>query len=260
MIKQEHMRVVKQKPIAKAIYELTLEGELVREMNEPGQFIHIRTHEGVDPLLRRPISIASIDHHLHRCTIIYRKEGKGTSLLASKHEGENVDVLGPLGNGFPIEEISKHEVALIVGGGIGVPPLFELSKQLRKKEVEVIHILGFASAEQVFYEEQFHELGDTYIATADGSYGIQGFVTDVLEQQNFSFDYLYACGPTPMLSALDNKYRNKKKGYLSLEQRMGCGIGACFACVCHIAGDETGTKYKKVCSDGPVFPLGEVIL
>ncbi|NRG45315.1 dihydroorotate dehydrogenase electron transfer subunit [Bacillus sp. CRN 9] len=259
MIKQEMCEVISQQQIASHIYKLTLKGELVHGMNEPGQFVHLKVSQGMDPLLRRPISIAEIDHENSSFTMIYRADGKGTSMLAEKSEGDSIDVLGPLGSGFPLNAVKKGETALLVGGGIGVPPLYELSKQLVKKGVNVIHVLGFQAREMVFYEEEFSMLGETHIATADGSYGTHGFVTDVISHNGIEFDCLYTCGPTPMLKALEKAYQHKKV-YLSLEERMGCGIGACFACVCHTGDDPTGHSYKKVCSDGPVFKAGEVVL
>ena len=259
MIKQELCKVVSQVEIAPAIYELTLRGELVHYMDEPGQFVHIKVSNSIDPLLRRPISIAKIDKDKSEFTMIYRSEGRGTTLLAEKKAGEEVDVLGPLGHGFPVAETLPGEKALLVGGGIGVPPLYELSHQLVNKGVQVIHVLGFQTNEAVFYEREFAALGETYVATVDGSYGSKGFVTDVIAENNLSFDTLYSCGPTPMLKALESNFADKKV-FLSLEERMGCGIGACFACVCHTGDDKDGTSYKKVCSDGPVFRAGEVIL
>lgn len=259
MIQQENMRIVYHEQIAKDIFELTLEGEMVGAMQEPGQFVHIRMNPGLDPLLRRPISIASINKELNRFTIIYRAEGKGTKLLSMNMSGGKVDVLGPLGNGFPINEVEKNATALLVGGGIGVPPLYELSKRLNKQGINTIHVLGFETAEKVFYEEQFLELGATYVTTVDGTHGTEGFVTDVIDENKFNFDVLYACGPTPMLKALEDRFKDRK-AYLSLEQRMGCGIGACFACVCHVSDESNGKGYIKVCSDGPVFPIGKVVL
>ncbi|MFE8695247.1 dihydroorotate dehydrogenase electron transfer subunit [Cytobacillus sp. FJAT-53684] len=259
MIKKELCKIVSQRKIAEQIYELTLQGELVREMGEPGRFVHLKISDQFDPLLRRPISISDINKDKNQFTMIYRSEGKGTALLSKKRSGDFVDVLGPLGHGFPVAETSAGETALLVGGGIGVPPLYELSKQLVKQGVRVIHVLGFQSENVVFYDEAFSQLGETYVATVDGSYGTKGFVTDIIEDRKLEFDVLYTCGPTPMLKALENNYRDKKV-FLSLEERMGCGIGACFACVCHTGDDPTGYTYKKVCSDGPVFKAGEVVL
>jgi dihydroorotate dehydrogenase electron transfer subunit len=258
MIRQERMRVVKHKEIAHNIYEMTLIGQLVHDMKCPGQFVHIRVSDSYEPLLRRPISIASIDRGTLEFTIIYRAEGRGTTLLSLKKPGEEVDVLGPLGNGFPVQEAEVGETVILVGGGIGVPPLYELSKNLVEKGVTPIHVLGFQTADVVFYEEKFNQLGETHIVTVDGTLGQQGFVTNVLETISDEFSVYYACGPTAMLAALQ-KMIPEKKGFLSFEERMGCGLGACFACVCKTT-DQVDVDYVKVCSDGPVFPAGVVQL
>ena len=178
-------------------------------------------------------------------------------MLSELQPGMNVDILGPLGNGFPVKEVSIGDTALLVGGGIGVPPLYELSNQLVEIGVKVIHVLGFQTASAVFYEEEFLKNGETYVTTVDGSYGRKGFVTDIMKE--LQFDCIYTCGPTPMLRAIEQNYSHKKL-FLSLEERMGCGIGACFACVCKKKDDPTGVSYKKVCSDGPVFRSGEVLI
>ena len=259
MIKKEQCTVIKQQEIAADVFELTLQGEVVLEMQEPGQFVQLKVANAIDPLLRRPISISNIDKENCQFTMIYRKEAKGTSLLSQKKSGETVDVLGPLGHGFPVEATETGETALLIGGGIGVPPLYELSQQLVKKGVKVIHILGFQTENVVFYEQKFSELGPTYVATVDGSHGHRGFVTDVITSEGITFDTLYACGPKPMLKALETSFPNQKV-YLSLEERMGCGIGACFACVCHTGDNPDGHTYKKVCTDGPVFKAGEVVI
>jgi dihydroorotate dehydrogenase electron transfer subunit len=259
MIKQQHMKLVKQEEIAQDIFEMVLEGSLVDEMNEPGQFVNIKVAEGDTPLLRRPISICEVDREKKQFTMLYRAEGKGTTILSKRRVGEEVDILGPLGNGFPVEAAQVGDTALLVGGGIGVPPLYELSKKLVEKGVKVVHVLGFQTKDVVFYEEKFQQLGNTYIATVDGTHGTKGFVTNVIEEQGITFDVLYSCGPTPMLRALEQNYSHKQV-YISLEERMACGIGACFACVCHKQDDPNGHTYKKVCTDGPVFKAGEVVL
>nr|WP_309099304.1 dihydroorotate dehydrogenase electron transfer subunit [Fredinandcohnia onubensis] len=259
MMKKEQMKIVSHTQIAEDIFELTLAGELVQAIKDPGQFVHVKVSDGIDPLLRRPISIANIDQEKQECTLIYRKEGLGTRVLSEKNIDQSVDVLGPLGNGFPVDEVGVGETALLVGGGIGVPPLYELSKRLVAKGVKVIHVLGFQSKSAVFYEEKFSVLGETHIATVDGTVGTKGFVTDVISNNGITFDTLYSCGPTPMLKALEKAFPDRN-AYISLEERMGCGIGACFACVCHLQDDPEGYTYKKVCSDGPVFKVGEVVL
>lgn len=228
MIQKELCKVLSQKEIASDIYELTIEGELVTQITEPGQFVHIKVTNGLDPLLRRPISISSYDYEQKSLTMIYRKDGRGTSMLADLRPGMHVDILGPLGNGFPAEEVSKGETALLVGGGIGVPPLYELSNQLVAKGVKVIHVLGFQTASAVFYEEEFLKNGETYVATVDGSYGRKGFVTDVMKE--LQFDCIYTCGPTPMLRAIEQNYQDKKV-FLSLEERMKLRHW-CLFCLC----------------------------
>lgn len=256
MIRQERMRVVNHKEIAHNIFEMTLIGQLVLEMNAPGQFVHIRVSDSYEPLLRRPISIASINRETLEFTMIYRAEGRGTTLLSLKKPGEEVDVLGPLGNGFPMQEANKGDTVVLVGGGIGVPPLYELSKRLVEKGVRPIHVLGFQTADVVFYEEEFNQMGETHIVTVDGTRGHQGFVTNVLETISDKFTMYYSCGPTAMLTALQKMFPDMK-GFLSYEERMGCGLGACFACVCKTT-DQVEVDYVKVCSDGPVFPAGVV--
>ncbi|WP_332648030.1 dihydroorotate dehydrogenase electron transfer subunit [Lysinibacillus sp. 54212] len=257
MIRQERMTVVGQSKIAHNIFELTVQGELVQEMT-PGQFVHVRVADMFEPLLRRPISIANINKETNEFTMIYRAEGRGTEILSLKQVGDAIDILGPIGNGFPVDAVQKGGTALLVGGGIGVPPLYELSKQLNARGVRTIHVLGFQSENVCFYEEQFSHLGDTHYVTADGTKGTKGFVTNLLDEMQPEFDVFYSCGPLPMLKALEAQFPNKP-GYLSFEERMACGIGACFACVCNTT-DATEKDYVKVCSDGPVFPKGVVAL
>ena len=254
MIRQQRMTVVAQQSIAKHIFELTVQGSLVEEMDEPGQFVHVRVADSFEPLLRRPISIASIDKENNRFTMIYRAEGRGTQILTEKRAGDEIDILGPLGHGFPVDQAEKK--AYLIGGGIGVPPLYELAQQLNTQGIQTVHILGFESKQAIFYENEFKALGDTYIATVDGTHGTEGFVTHILGELPHDFDTYYSCGPTAMLEAVQWAFP-QKRGFLSYEQRMGCGIGACFACVCRTTKSET--DYIKVCSDGPVFPAGVVI-
>ena len=257
MIRNERMTIVHQAEIAHNIYELTVKGELVQEMT-PGQFVHVKVGDSFEPLLRRPISIANINKETNEFTMIYRAEGRGTSLMALRQTGDELDVLGPIGNGFPVDVCPEGDTALLVGGGIGVPPLYELSKQLNARGIRTIHVLGFQTVNVTFYEEQFSVLGETHYVTVDGTKGTKGFVTTVLDELNPEFDVFYSCGPLPMLRALE-AYYPEKPGYLSFEERMACGIGACFACVCDTT-DKHEKDYVKVCSDGPVFPKGVVAL
>ncbi|RNA69662.1 dihydroorotate dehydrogenase electron transfer subunit [Alteribacter keqinensis] len=255
MKKVEKMTVVSHRSIAKNIYECSLSGELVELMARPGQFVHLRVSDNTIPTLRRPISICSVDHQKNAFTMVYRVEGIGTHALSQKRTGDQVDVLGPLGHGFPISGLKEKSHCLLTGGGIGVPPLYELAKQLTKQGHSVATVLGFRSKEDVFYEAEFSELGATYVATEDGTLGERGFVTDVIATNRLSGDRYYACGPRPMLRAIENNMTIP--GFLSLEERMGCGVGACLACVCDVKNEE---GYRKVCSDGPVFKAGEVVI
>lgn len=251
------VQVVSQQEIAKNIFEIRLSGDVVREMTTPGQFVHLRAPGSLETLLRRPISIADVDLQKSEFRLIYRVEGAGTQNLSEKQRGDRIDCLGPLGNGFPVERAQRGQTAIFVGGGVGVPPLYYLGRQLVQKGLVVKSVLGFSSAAEVFYENEFAALGETRVTTVDGSYGQQGFVTDAMH--DLDFDVLYACGPTPMLKALEECYAHHE-AYFSLEERMGCALGVCMACVCPLAGDESGVAYRKVCKDGPVFPLGEVVL
>ena len=258
MIIQDRMEIVSHEEIARNIFKLTLRGKLVQEITSPGQFVHVRVSDSMDPLLRRPISIAQMDKEASTIVLLYRADGHGTGILSKRHVGETVDVLGPLGNGFPVDATDRGEVAYLIGGGIGVPPLYELSRQLTAKGVTCVHILGFETKDVVFYKEKFEALGDTYIATVDGTEGTQGFVTHVMDELSRDFANFYSCGPMPMLKAVQTAYEDKR-GFVSFEERMGCGIGACFACVCETK-DQSERSYVKICSDGPVFEAGVVSL
>lgn len=222
---------------------------------QPGQFIHIRVNHGTEHMLRRPISIANIDIEKQILTVIFKQFGDGTKALAQLQPGQLLDILIPCGNGYPIDEL-KISKALLIGGGIGVPPLYYLAKKLVEKDVEVSTILGFQTKDDVFYHDEFNRMGRCYVTTNDGSYGSKGFVTDVIEKETLDFDYYFSCGPKAMLKAVQNQL-NHFPGYISLEERMGCGIGACYAC---IVSSADKSKYKKVCVDGPVFKANEVIL
>lgn len=213
---------------------------------EPGRFMHLR----VGPLLRRPISIANVEGDL--ITFLFKEIGQGTKELAQLRPGDQIDALGPLGNGFPVQHVAPDARIVLVGGGIGVPPLYYTMRKLVERGISCEAILGFDTADSVFYEDEFRALGPTTVTTVDGTAGVQGFVTAALEPNRF--DTLFACGPEPMLRSIQHVPITHK--FLSVENRMGCGIGACFACVCPTPDGH----YVKTCSDGPVFRAEEVIL
>lgn len=252
MIKRQVVDIVSSKEIAFETIELVLKSKYMSEHAVPGQFLHIKV-DGYT--LRRPLSIADVDVENETVTILFKTFGSGTEQLATYKAGMTLDVLGPNGNGFNLERASTDKTALLIGGGIGVPPVHFLAKQLKKRDVNVISVLGFQAKEHVFYEEQFKQLGQTIVVTNDGSYGEKGFVTDVLDQVG-QFNTFYSCGPKPMLKAVATTLESHD-GYISFEERMGCGVGACYACVLPTK-DKSG--YKKICSDGPVFNAKEVVL
>ena len=232
--------IVENLPIARDVYRLRLCGDTA-PLTRPGQFVNIR----LDGLyLRRPISVC--DWQEGEMTLIYKAVGEGTRRMAAMRPGGALDLLVGLGNGFDVESARGKRVAL-VGGGVGLPPLFGAMRALQGETVACV--MGFQSAADVFYEDAFRALGaKVIVTTADGTRGARGFVTDAL--QTLPYDYYLACGPEPMLRAV---HALGKEGLLSFEERMGCGFGACMGCVC-----RTITGYKRICADGPVLKSGEV--
>ncbi len=244
-MKQGFFTVLKNDCIAPSVYKMVLRGD-ISDITMPGQFINIKL-DGF--YLRRPISVHDVDTEAGTVTIIYKVVGEGTEYMKNMSGGE-LDVLTGLGNGFHAELSGDNPV--VVGGGVGVPPMFLLAKKLISEGKKVTAVLGFNKKEEIFCEEDFKAIGcNTIVATADGSYGVRGFVTDAiatLDRPSFYF----ACGPEPMLKALYNSV--DCDGELSFEERMGCGFGACMGCSCK-------TKYgnKRICKDGPVMRKGEII-
>ena len=232
-------------PLTPVVYRMVLEGD-TQYITRSGQFINI---ELAGKYLRRPISVC--DYDAKTITIIYKVVGRGTEQMRAMTAGQKLDILTGLGNGFSTDNDAKRP--LLVGGGVGVPPLYNLAKRLLSEGKRPTVVLGFNTKEEVFYEEEFKALGvDVFVATADGSMGIKGFVTDAIREAAIEFDYLYTCGPLPMLKAL---YDNTSvDGEYSFEERMGCGFGACMGCSCK-------TKYgnKRICKDGPVLKREEII-
>ena len=229
--------------LAESVYEMVLLGD-TSSLRSPGQFINIK----IDGLfLRRPISVCDYDEN--SITIIYKVVGEGTELLSEMQSGEKLDVLCGLGNGFDTSKSGDNPV--LIGGGVGVPPMYNLCKKLISEGKKVTVILGFNNADEIFYEDKFKALGaDVKVTTVDGSYGIKGYVTDALKETNYT--YFYTCGPMPMFKAIENAATTS--GQYSFEERMGCGFGACMGCSCK-------TKYgnKRICKDGPVLEREEII-
>ena len=241
-MKQTVMTVLENTPLVQDVYRLRLGGDS-SAITAPGQFIELQL-KGC--FLRRPLSVCDWDDD--SVTVIYRRVGKGTALLSGMQKGEAIDVLSGLGNGFDASACGARP--LLIGGGIGTPPLYGLARRLLCAGKRPKVLLGFNTHKEVFYEEEFTVLGvPTAVATADGSYGAQGLVTQALPDD---FDSFYACGPLPMLRALCAA--TDKPGFLSLEARMGCGFGACMGCTV-----ETAYGLKRVCKEGPVFRKEELI-
>ena len=233
--------------IAKDVYKMILEGD-VSKITSPGQFINI-TIDGL--YLRRPISVCDIGENT--ITIIYKVVGEGTAKMSGMKEGTVLDCLTGLGNGFGTQIKPDSNKPLLIGGGVGTPPLYMLAKKLLKEGKQPKVILGFASKDDCFYEEEYKALGlEVEVMTADSSYGGKGFVTNAKLFTDKDYDYIYTCGPIPMLKAI---YDNSEvSGQFSFEERMGCGFGACMGCSCK-------TKYgnKRICKDGPVLVKEEII-
>ena len=242
-MKQEIFVIKSQKKIAKDVFKMVLSGN-TDDITASGQFVNIKL-DGF--YLRRPISVC--DYDKNELTLIYKTVGEGTEAMSKYENGTELDVLTGLGNGY--DTSLSGEKPLLLGGGVGVPPLYNLCKKLIAENKKPTVILGFNSADDVFYENEFKALGaNVFVTTADGSYGIKGFVTDAMAGVDYSF--FYTCGPEPMLKAIYNV--SKTSGQLSFEERMGCGFGACMGCSCK-------TKYgnKRICKDGPVLIKEEII-
>ena len=316
--------VVENTLIADNIFKLVLEDSFPHDEFKPGKFLHVKCSKGLDPLLRRPMSICDISDDERYLTVLYRKEGRGTTLLSEYQAGEKIDILAPLGNNFELPseyengenstgDLQKQcltKKVLLIGGGIGVPPLYYLGRKLKAAGHSIVSILGFNAAKDVFYENEFKSLGEVFVTTVDGSYGMKGFVTDALagienaeiedcgpssrtahnrtssrlrrtndrsvlqvhedheddenaeiEDCEPSYDVMYSCGPKSMLKALQSRISSDKLAYMSLEERMGCGVGACLACVCNYnEGFERDKNYSRVCTEGPVYKLHEISL
>ena len=249
--KKETAVVYSQEELAPGIFSMWIVTDIADEAR-PGQFISVYSQDG-SRLLPRPISICEADPDEGRLRIVYRIAGKGTDEFSKYVSGDPINIMGPLGNGFPQE----GENVFLIGGGIGVPPMLEMAKQLNcEKQI----ILGYRD-ENLFLRDEFEAYGEVFVATEDGSVGTKGNVLDAIREQNLTADVIYACGPLPMLRAL-KEYAAKEdiECWISMEERMACGIGACLACVCKSTEKDahSNVKNKRVCKEGPVFRAEEV--
>lgn len=242
-MKQGIFRITSNKKIARGIFKMTLSGD-TSAITAPGQFVNIKLDEF---FLRRPISVC--DCVGDNLTLIYKAVGRGTEQMSRMAAGDELDLLTGLGNGYNTR--TSGDSPLLVGGGVGVPPMYMLCKKLVAEGKKVTVVLGFNSKDDVFYEDEFRALGaDVHIATADGTYGTKGFVTDVIK--NLQYTFFYTCGPEPMFRAMHKMM--KTPGQYSFEERMGCGFGACMGCSC-----KTLTGNKRICKEGPVMESEEII-
>ena len=250
--------IISNHKIQEGIYNMVIEHKGMAQKAVPGQFVNLYVN-AKDKLLPRPISLCQIDKEAGTLRLVYATLGEGTKLFSTYEAGEELEVLGPLGTGFTLEEKAK---VLLVGGGVGTPPLLELAKNLKRQwpDTKITTILGFRDTG--YLVEEFQAFGEVFLATDSGKQGIKGTVIDILKERNIGntgIDYVYSCGPTPMLRALQHYMEEQEmSGEFSLEERMGCGFGACVGCVVPIRDGED-FQYKKVCKDGPVFPYKEVI-
>lgn len=244
MYKRDKYKIKSNKKIAKNVYEMVLEGDTTYIVRS-GQFINIEL-DGC--YLRRPISVCDYDDKT--ITIIYKVVGNGTEKMATFEEGTILDILTGLGNGFEVKR--SGEKPLLIGGGVGTPPMYNLCKKLVEQGKNPVVVLGFGNIDDVFYEEKFKEMGaEVYISTVDGSYGTKGFVTDIVKNLK-DYTYYYTCGPKNMLKAVYDTATTD--GELSFEEKMGCGFGACMGCTC-----ETTKGNKRICKEGPVLKKEEII-
>ena len=242
-MKQSIFEIISNEALTDSVYKMVLGGD-TSAITASGQFVNIHLS---GKFLRRPISVCDYDEKT--LTIVYKVVGKGTEQMAGMVPGTELDILTGLGNGYDLSLSGDRPVLL--GGGVGVPPMYNLAKKLISEGKKVSVILGFNTKSEIFYEEEFKKLGcEVIVTTVDGSYGIKGFVTTALEDMDCT--YFYTCGPEPMLKAVYKA--SKTSGQMSFEERMGCGFGACMGCSC-----KTLTGYKRICKEGPVMKKEEIL-
>lgn len=252
---KEKAVVVSSEYIGTDIVDLVIKTEQIAKNAKAGQFVSLYCNDG-SRLLPRPISLCGVDKEADTLRLVYRIVGKGTKEFSSLQAGDTIEVMGPLGNGFPLSD----KPAILMGGGIGIPPMVELAKELKELGCKKITaVLGYR--DEIFLNEDMAHYADVVIATEDGSVGTKGNVIDAVREQNVTGEVIYSCGPTPMLRAVKQYgLENNIITYLSLEERMACGIGACLACVCQSKekDEHSNVHNKRVCKEGPVFLAEEV--
>lgn len=249
-------KVVSQQALTDDIFSMWIQADEIAGAAVPGQFISVYTKDA-GKLLPRPISLCQVDKEKGQLRIVYRVVGAGTSQFSAYQAGDDIEIMGPLGNGFPLERAAGKKLFLI-GGGIGIPPMLELARQL---DCEKQAVLGYRDV--LFLNDEFEKFSDVYVATEDGSAGTKGNVLDAIRENGLKADVIFACGPTPMLRALKTYAEEHEiECWLSLEEKMACGIGACLACVCQSkeVDEHSHVHNKRICKDGPVFLAQEVEL
>lgn len=257
---QETVTVVSQKQIGTGIYDLTIQTKEIAAAAKAGQFVSVYSNDA-SKLLPRPISLCGIDRKAGTLRLVYRVTGEhtGTEEFSRLQAGDTMKIMGPLGNGFTVE---KGRKAFLIGGGIGVPPMLQLAKEMKDAGENFQIVMGYRDA-GTFLLDEFKEQGESFVATEDGSVGTKGNVLDAIRENHLDADVIYACGPTPMLRALKAYAEEQNMTcYVSMEERMACGIGVCLACVCNSTEKDahSNVKNKRICKEGPVFNAKEVEL
>ncbi len=257
---EEIVKVVSQNSLGNGIFDMVLQTENIAKAAKAGQFVSVYSNDA-SKLLPRPISLCGIDREKGTLRLVYRVtgEGTGTEEFSKLKAGDTVKILGPLGNGFTVVPGKK---AFLIGGGIGVPPMLQLAKEMKASGENIQVVMGYRNSD-TFLLEEFEEVAETFVATEDGSLGTKGNVIDAIKSEKLNADIIYTCGPTPMLRALKAyAEENNMECYISMEERMACGIGACLACVCKSKEKDahTNVNNKRICKEGPVFNAKEVEL
>lgn len=262
----KQLKIVHHQKIAYKTYKIILQGSLVKKFHQAGQFLNIKLPNS-SMLLMRPISLADIDKIHNTCTLIYTVVGNGTKLLSTLPTDHKLEILGPLGKGFNIDFIKERDTVLLIGGSVGVAPLYELAKQIIQNQASVIEIFGYRTAKNIFYTKEFEQLNildinqksKLFISTDNGSSGKKGTVDNLIDDilPQIEPSAIYACGSRPMLKHIQKRFANYENAYISVDARMACGIGACYGCV--LPTYDTIWN-KKVCTDGPVFKTNEILL